>query len=254
RLPEHVKRLFDSALILRMPMPFTREEVSEAILETVRVNGYKACYIRPLAFRGGEMLGVNPFKCPVSVMVAAWEWGAYLGEEAVQRGARVQTSSWARLPAQAMPNKAKAGGNYVNSALASMDAVDNGYDEALLLDTNGFVAEGSGENLFFLRDGVLHAIAHSVNLMGITRDSVLKIAAHLGIPVEICMATRDELYTADEVFMTGTAAEVTPIAEIDRRPVGRGVAGPVTLKIREAYLAAARGEIPEFSGWLTHVQ
>ena len=253
RLPDHVRRLFESALILRMPMPFTPEQVSAAIIETVRVNKYRSCYIRPLAWRGGQTLGVNPFKCPVSVMVAAWEWGAYLGEEAVTRGARVMTSAWARLPAQAMPGKAKAGGNYVNSALASMDAVSNGFDEALLLDTNGYVAEGSGENLFFVRDGVLHVIAHSVNLVGITRDSVIKLARALGLEIDVCMATRDELYTADEVFMTGTAAEVTPIAEIDHRPVGRGVAGPLALKIRERYLAAARGELPEFEDWLTYV-
>jgi branched-chain amino acid aminotransferase len=253
RLPEHTKRLLDSAKILRMPVPFTAEEINEAVLQTVRVNGYRSCYIRPLVWRGGQTLGVNPLPCPVQAMVAAWEWGAYLGEEALQKGARLMTSSWVRLPALAMPGKAKAGGNYVNSALARMDAVTAGFDEALLLDNNGFVAEGSGENIFFVRDGKLHVIAHSVNLMGITRDSVIQVAQSMGLEVVPTMATREELYIADEVFMTGTAAEVTPVSEIDYRKIGNGMAGPIALDLRRRFLAAAKGQDPAFEQWLTYV-
>ncbi|HWG84535.1 MAG TPA: branched-chain amino acid transaminase [Deinococcales bacterium] len=254
RLAEHTKRLFDSAHILRMPVPFTHDEINEAVVETVRVNSYRSCYIRPLVWRGGETLGVNPLPCPVQAMVAAWQWGAYLGEEAIKKGARVVTASWARLPAMSMPGKAKAGGNYINSALARMDAVTGGFDEALLLDHNGFVAEGSGENIFFVRDGKLHVIAHSVNLMGITRDSVIQIARAMGMEVVPTMATREELYIADEVFMTGTAAEVTPISEIDHRKVGDGTAGPIAMELRNRYLAAARGQDPTFEHWLTYVE
>lgn len=253
RLPEHTKRLFDSALIMRMPIPYTPEEISAAVVETVRRNGWRSCYVRPLVWRGGASLGVNPLPCPVEVMVASWEWGAYLSEEAVRKGARLVTSSWARLPATSMPGKAKAGGNYVNSALARMDAVTAGFDEALLMDEQGFVAEGSGENIFFVRDGVLNAIARSVNLLGITRDSVMKLGRSMGLPVAEVMATREELYIADEVFMTGTAAEVTPVTEIDYRRIGSGQVGPITLEIRHRYLAAARGEDQEFEGWLTYV-
>ena len=179
--------------------------------------------------------------CPVQVMIATWQWGAYLGEDAVLQGARLITSAWVRLPANAMPGKAKAGGNYVNSALARMDAVSAGFDEALLLDQNGFVAEGSGENIFFVRDGRLHVIASSVNLVGITRASVLEIAREMGLEIQEVMATRDQLYTADEVFMTGTAAEVTPVSEIDYRPIGSGRAGPVSLELRRRYLRGGRG-------------
>jgi branched-chain amino acid aminotransferase len=191
--------------------------------------------------------------CPINVMIASWEWGAYLGEDALLRGARLITSAWVRLPANAMPGKAKAGGNYVNSALARMDAVSAGFDEALLLDQNGFVAEGSGENIFFVRDGRLHVIASSVNLVGITRASVLEIAREMGLEIQEVMATRDQLYTADEVFMTGTAAEVTPVSEIDHRPIGSGRAGPVSLELRRRYLQAVEGRDERYAHWLTYV-
>ncbi|MGH2355233.1 MAG: branched-chain amino acid transaminase [Chloroflexota bacterium] len=253
RLGEHTRRLFDSARIMRMPVPYTEEAINDAICQTVRVNGWEACYVRPLIWRGGQTLGVNPLPCPIEVMVATWEWGAYLGEEALRRGARLFTSSWVRLPANAMPGKAKAGGNYVNSALARMDAVTAGFDEALLLDQNGFVAEGTGENIFFVRGGTLYVIADSVNLVGITRDSVVQIARAMGLPVVETMATRDQLYAADEVFMTGTAAEVTPVSEIDYRPIGSGQAGPVALELRQRYLKAVSGEDPQFERWLTYV-
>jgi branched-chain amino acid aminotransferase len=234
-------------------MPYSEAQIDEAVLTTVRANGWDACYVRPLVWRGGQTLGVNPMPCPIQVMIATWEWGAYLGEEALLKGARLLTSAWVRLPANAMPGKAKAGGNYVNSALARMDAVSAGFDEALLLDQNGFVAEGTGENLFFVRDGRLYAVAPSVTLVGITRDSVIQIARTMGLETQEVMATRDQLYAADEVFMTGTAAEVTPVSEIDYRPIGTGRAGPVALELRERFLKAVRGEDDRFAHWLSYV-
>ena len=252
RLQEHSQRLLDSAKILGMESPYSVEEVSEAILETIRQNERKSCYIRPLLWYGPESLGVNPGKNKVHFMVATLPWGVYLGEEAIQNGARLMTSSWRRSPGDVMPTKSKAGGNYINSVLANQEARQSGFDEALLLDKEGFVAEGSGENIFFLKNGTLFPIAHSVNLRGITRDSVVKLAKWMGTPVEATMATRDELYIADEIFMVGTAAEVTPIASIDRRPIGTGKAGEYSLKMRETYLQATRGEIPEFTEWLTY--
>jgi branched-chain amino acid aminotransferase len=253
RLSDHTKRLFESAHILRMEIPFTPEEISEAQRLVVRENHYQSCYIRPLIWRGGQTLGVNPLPCPVEAMVAAWKWGAYLGEDVVQKGARLITSAWIRLPAGAMPGKAKAGGNYVNSALARMDAVSGGFDEALLLDQNGFVAEGTGENIFFIKKGVVYVVARSVNLTGITRDSVMTICRDMGLEVVETMATREELYSADEVFMTGTAAEVTAVSELDYRKIGSGSAGALSLAIRARYLAACTGELPQYEAWLDYV-
>jgi branched-chain amino acid aminotransferase len=229
------------------------DDIDEAILATIRKNDRKSCYIRPLFWYGAESLGVNPTRNKVHFMVATLPWGVYLGDEAVRKGAKLMTSSWRRSAGDIMPTKAKAGGNYVNSVLANQEARENGFDEALLLDKEGFVAEGSGENIFLLRDQVLYPIAHSVNLRGITRDSVIRIAEWMGTEVRPTMATRDELYTADEVFMVGTAAEVTPIAAIDRRPIGSGVAGEFALKMRATYLDVVTGKVPEFGHWLTHV-
>ncbi len=254
RLPEHTQRLLDSAKILGMPAPYRADEISEAVLETVRANGHEACYIRPLMWYGADTLGVNPGRNRVHFMVATMPWGLYLGEEAVREGAKLVTSSWRRSPGDVLPTKAKAGGNYINSVLANQEAKDGGFDEALLLDKEGFVAEGSGENIFFLKGGTLYPVAHSVNLRGITRDSVVRLAEHLGTPVVPTMATRDELYIADEVFMTGTAAEVSPVSAIDRRPIGTGRAGEYTMRLRELYLKAAAGELPEFEGWLTYAR
>ena len=256
RLDEHVERFFHSAKILRLEIPYSPEQIVSAIVETMRTNGWKSCYIRPLAWFGATSLGVNPLpNNPADVMIATWEWGAYLGEEAVRKGANLVTSSWRRLPGDVMPGKAKAGGNYVNSALAKMDALAAGADEALLLDKEGFVAEGSGENLFFVKDGVIHAIEHSVNLPGITRDSVIEIAEDLGFTVkEAYRVTREILFTADEVFMTGTAAEVTPVSMIDHRPIGTGSAGEITMQLRKVYLEAVTGERPEYRKWLTVVR
>src|SRR5690606_9041778 len=218
-----------------------------------RANERPACYIRPLMWYGAESLGVNPGRNAVHFMVATLPWGVYLGEEAVRKGAQLMTSSWRRSAADIMPTKSKAGGNYVNSVLANQEARENGFDEALLLDKQGFVAEGSGENIFVVNDGVLYPISHSVNLRGITRDSVIKIAEHMGTSVEPTMATRDELYIADEVFMVGTAAEVTPVAGIDRRPIGTGVAGAYSLEMRRVYLEVVSGKVAEFEDWLTYV-
>ncbi|UCH25781.1 MAG: branched-chain amino acid transaminase [Trueperaceae bacterium] len=253
RLQEHTKRLLDSAKILGMKPPVDTTEIDHAILETIKKNGRQSCYIRPLMWYGAESLGVDPTRNRVHFMVATLPWGVYLGEEAIQKGAHLITSSWRRSPGDVMPTKSKAGGNYVNSVLANQEARENGFDEALLLDKQGFVAEGSGENIFMYRDGVLYPIVHSVNLRGITRDSVIQLAKWMGTPVEATMATRDELYMADEVFMVGTAAEVTPIASIDRRPIGTGVAGEYSLKMRETYMKAVTGQLPEFQKWLTYV-
>ena len=253
RLEEHSQRLLDSAKIIGMPVSLSTSDINEAILETVRKNERKSCYIRPLLWYGAESLGVSPARNQVHFMVATLPWGVYLGEEAVCKGAKLMTSSWRRSSGDIMPTKAKAGGNYVNSVLANSEARDNGFDEALLLDKEGFVAEGSGENIFFLKDETLYPIAHSVNLRGITRDTIVNIAEWLGTEVKPTMATRDELYIADEVFMVGTAAEVTPIASIDRRPIGSGVAGPYALKMRETYLDVVTGKVPEFEHWLSYV-
>lgn len=254
RLREHSRRLLDSAKILGMKPSWTVDDIERAIVDTIAANDRASCYIRPLIWYGPESLGINPSRNELHFMVATLPWGVYLGEEAVRKGARLMTSSWRRSAGDIMPTKAKAGGNYVNSVLANTEARDNGFDEALLLDKEGFVAEGSGENIFLMKDGTLYAIAHSVNLKGITRDTVIQLARDMGTPVESTMAVRDELYTADEVFMVGTAAEVTPIASIDRRPIGEGVAGPYALAMRERYLEVVSGRHPEYDRWLTYVR
>ena len=254
RLKEHVARLFDSAKILRIEIPFTPAEIEAAICQTVRSNGYKSCYIRPLAWLGDTALGVDPFpNNPAHVMVAAWEWGPYLGKDAVEKGASLITSSWVRLPANALPGKAKAGGNYVNSVMAKMEAIEAGAADAILLDSEGFVAEGTGENVFFVKAGVLYALEHSVSLMGITRDSILALAQELGIPVEVVRATRDQLYIADELFICGTAAEVTPVSLYDRRVIGDGRVGPITQSLRQAFAEAVAGRSRLSESWLTRV-
>lgn len=254
RLTEHSQRLLQSARIIGMPDLPSVEEVDRAILETIRANARTSCYVRPLIWYGSNSLGVSPAANRLHFMVATWSWGTYLGDDAVREGAHLMTSSWRRSAADVMPTKAKAGGNYVNSVLANQEAKANGYDEALLLDQSGFVAEGSGENIFLVRDGVLYPVVHSVNLRGITRDSVMRLATWMGTEVRETWATRDELYSADEVFMVGTAAEVTPIASIDRRPIGSGKAGPYALRMRQTYLEAVTGKLPEFSHWLTYVE
>ena len=253
RLQEHTKRLLDSAKIFDMKVSITEDEINNAIIETVKKNSYSSCYIRPLIWYGGDSLGVCPQGNQVHFMVATLPWGTYLGDEAVQKGARLMTSSWRRSPGDVLATKAKIGGNYVNSILANQEAKANGFDEALLLDKEGYIAEGSGENIFFVNGDVLYPIAHSINLRGLTRDSVIRIAKFMKVEVEPTMATRDELYTADEVFMVGTAAEVTPIAAIDGRSIGQGKAGEFSLKLRKTYLDVVMGKVPEFEDWLTYI-
>jgi branched-chain amino acid aminotransferase len=254
RLQEHTDRLFNSAKILRMQMPFSKEQVNEAQKQVVRANKLDSCYLRPLVWIGSQKLGVSPKGNQIHVMVAAWAWGAYLGEEGMQRGIRVKTSSYARHHVNITMTQAKAVSNYSNSILANMEALDDGYDEALLLDTAGFVAEGAGENIFVVKDGVIYTPDLSAGaLNGITRNTVLHIAKDLGIEVVQKRITRDEVYIADEAFFTGTAAEVTPIRELDRVQIGIGRRGPVTEKIQNAFFDIVNGRNPKYAHWLTKV-
>ena len=250
---EHIDRLFGSALIGEIEIPFSREEIMEACKETVKVNGLKEAYIRPIVFIGEGVMGVHPQDNPIHVAIVTWRWGAYLGEEALKRGTRIKTSSYTRHHVNAMMTKAKICGNYVNSVLAKREAMRLGYDEALMLDTEGYVAEASGENIFMVKDGVIKTTPPTAILAGITRDSVITIARDKGYPLVEEKFTRDELYTADEVFFTGTAAEVTPIREIDDRKIGAGVPGPVTRDIQETYFKAVRGEVEKYRHWITYL-
>ena len=254
RLPEHTRRLFNSAKILRMPMPFTEQALIDAQCEVVRQNQLSSCYIRPLVFIGAERLGVSPKGNRIHVIVAAWSWGAYLGEEGMARGIRVKTSSYTRHHVNITMTQAKAVSNYTNSILANMEALDDGYDEALLLDASGFVSEGAGENLFVVKDGVIYTPDLSAGaLNGITRNTVLHIAKDLGIEVVQKRITRDEIYIADEAFFTGTAAEVTPIRELDRVSLGSGARGPMTERVQQAFFDIVNGRNAQYSHWLTHV-
>nr|HOT37608.1 branched-chain amino acid transaminase [Candidatus Latescibacterota bacterium]HQI77819.1 branched-chain amino acid transaminase [Candidatus Latescibacterota bacterium]HQK21989.1 branched-chain amino acid transaminase [Candidatus Latescibacterota bacterium] len=254
RMREHVRRMFDSAKIYRMPIPFTQEEIEAAILETIRRNGLDACYIRPLVFRGYGQLGVSPLNCPVNVIIAVWEWGKYLGPEALEQGVNVCVASWNRPAANTFPSLAKASGNYLNSQLVKLEAMANGYDEGIVLDTSGYVAEGSGENIFVVRDGILFTPPTSSSLLpGITRNSVITLARELNYTVREEQIPREALYIADEVFFTGTAAEITPIATIDKVPIGSGKRGPVTKEIQDALFGILDGTIADRHGWLTPV-
>ncbi|QKE40666.1 MAG: branched-chain amino acid transaminase [Ferrovum myxofaciens] len=251
RLREHTERLLRSAHILQIPVPFTLETLMEAQCQVVAQNHLKEGYIRPLVYLGSEKMGVSPRGAKTHVAIAAWPWGAYLGEEALQQGIRVKVSSYTRHHPNITLCKAKASGNYMNSILANNEATADGYDEALLLDVEGFVAEGSGENLFMVKRGVLYTPDLSSALEGITRDSIIQLAQEMGITVLERRISRDELYTADEVFFTGTAAEVTPIREIDRRVIGQGTRGPLTEKLQSAYFDCVKGRAPSHRDWLT---
>ena len=251
RLPEHIRRLENSAKVYRMPIAFTTEELMEACCETIRANELTSCYIRPIVFRGfGDRIGVNPLHNPVEVFIACWPWGKYLGEEA-EKGVDVCVSSWRRIAADSMPAVSKATGNYLNGQLIKIEAVTNGYAEGLALDARGFISEGSGENVFMVQDGVLLTppLAASV-LQGITRDTVIKIARDLGIPVREEQIPRGQLYTCDELFMTGTAAEITPIRSVDRNPIGHGCPGEITKRIMAEFMGIISGEIEDRHGWL----
>lgn len=253
RLREHTERLFNSARIFMMEIPYTLQQLEEAQREVVRANKLEACYIRPLVFYGSEKMGVSPKGAQVHVAIAAWPWGAYLGEEGLQRGIRVKTSSYARHHINVSMVRSKTAGHYVNSILANLEAVNLGYDEALLLDTQGFVAEGAGENLFIVRDGQIFEPQMVSGLIGITRRSVIDIARDLGYEVRAIPMTRDDVYLADEAFFTGTAAEVTPIREVDGRPIGKGVRGPITEKIQAAFFDVVNGRNPKYKHWLSKV-
>ena len=254
RLAEHTERLFNSAKILRMKIPFTREEVSEAQKAAVRENQLESCYIRPLSWIGDKKLGVSPKGNTIHLMVAAWSWGAYLGDDGMKRGIRVKTSSFTRHHVNITMTQAKAVSNYTNSILANLEVCDDGYDEALLLDSSGFVSEGPGENIFIVKGGILYTPDLSAGaLNGITRNTIFHIAQDLGLEVVEKRITRDEVYIADEAFFTGTAAEVTPIRELDRIEIGCGSRGPITEKIQSAFFDIVNGRNPKYAHWLTKV-
>jgi branched-chain amino acid aminotransferase len=254
RVREHMQRLANSARIYRMDVPFTLDELCGAALDLVRVNNMSACYIRPIVLRGYGEIGVDPRGCPIDVYMACWEWGKYLGEEGLGKGIDVCVSSWNRPAPNTLPQMAKSAANYMNSQLIKMEAKANGYTEGIGLDTNGYVAEGSGENIFAVRDGgvITPPLAHA-GLSGITRDSVLAICADLGIHVSEQAIPRELLYISDEVFFTGTAAEVTPIRSVDRIPIGSGARGPVTKRIQDEFFAITSGSKPDRHGWLSPV-
>jgi branched-chain amino acid aminotransferase len=254
RLSEHTDRLFRSAHILRMAMPYDKGTVNEAIRTVVRDNKLDSGYIRPMCFYGAEGMGLRADKLQTHVMVAAWEWGAYMGEENLKRGIKVRTSSFTRHHVNVTMCKAKANANYLNSMLALNEALSSGCDEAMLLDTEGYVAEGSGENIFIIRNGKLYTPELTSALDGITRDTIITLAGEIGVPVQEKRITRDEVYIADEAFFTGTAAEVTPIREVDGRVIGGGSRGPITERLQALYFDQVHGRRNEYPEWLTFVK
>ena len=252
RLTDHIARLYRSAKIYTIEIPYTPEELIEATKETVKASGLPACYIRPLVYLGYGEMGLNPLLSPVNVSIAVWPWGAYLGDEGVTHGVRMKISSWRRHDPNIIPPAAKGTGQYINSQLAKVEAIKAGYDEAIPLNPQGFVAEASGENIFIVRDGeIITPPLAAGALIGITRDSVMKIARDLGIGVHEAELVRTDLYTADEVFVCGTAAEITPVREIDDRVIGEP--GPLTKKVQEIFHSAVRGDLEQYSSWLEHV-
>jgi branched-chain amino acid aminotransferase len=254
RLDAHLERLFDSCKIYRMEPSLTYDEIHKAVLDTIRANEYKACYIRPIVYRGYHTLGVNPFPCPVDTAILLWEWGAYLGQDALTNGVDVKISSWSRSAPNTFPTLAKTSANYANSALIKMEAVAEGYSEGIALDTGGYLSEGSGQNLFLVRNNVIYtpAVAASI-LPGITRDSVMTLARDLGFTVREEMLAREMLYIADEAFFVGTAVEVTPIKSVDKIQVGDGRRGPITTAIQEAFFDVVSGRAEDRHGWLEYV-
>jgi branched-chain amino acid aminotransferase len=253
RLPEHVSRLFEGAHIIGMPFPFTEDQITSAIKQTVRENVLEECYIRPLVYVGYGKMGLNPLGIPMRVAIAVWPWGAYLGEEGLASGIRVRISSFTRHHPNIMMTKAKVVGNYANSQLAKVEAVQTGYDEALLLDPAGYVAEGSGENVFIVRHDILKTPPLMSILDGITRASVIEVARLEGIPLREEPLSRDELYIADEMFFTGTAAEITPVREVDKRAIGTGKPGPLTKRLQRQFFDIVHGRDERFKEWLTYL-
>ncbi len=253
RLTDHIQRLFDSAKLIMMTIPWTRDQLVDACKLTVRESGLDSCYVRPIAFLGYGEIGLNPLPCEVNVSIAVWPWGAYLGEESLEAGVRMKVSSWRRMDPNINPVAAKGTGIYINSSLAKVEAVQSGYDEAILLNTQGFVAECTGENLFIVKNGTLITPPLSSGaLAGITRDSIMTIARDLGYPVKEEQLLRHDLYLADEAFLTGTAAEVVPIRSVDDREIGNR--GEMTRKLQETYFAAVRGEVEQYKDWLEYVR
>jgi branched-chain amino acid aminotransferase len=254
RLADHVRRLYDSAKIYRMAYELDEKQFETAVLETIRHNNYKECYIRPLLYRGYETLGVNPFSCPVEATIMVWEWGAYLGEDALENGVDVQVSSWGRGAPNRFPASAKSTANYANSQLIKMESVINDYAEGIALDPAGFLSEGSGQNLFLVRDKQITTPPLSSSaLAGITRECVITIARDLGIPIREETQPREALYIADEVFFSGTAAEITPIRSVDKISIGEGTRGPITAMIQRRFFDIIHGREPDTHGWLTYV-
>jgi branched-chain amino acid aminotransferase len=254
RLDAHVERLLNSAKIYRMENSYTRASLQDAVLETIRANQFKACYIRPIIYRGYEALGVNPFPCPVDAAILLWEWGKYLGEDALEKGVDVKVSSWTRMAPNTLPSLAKSAANYANSSLIKMEAIADGYAEGLALDSFGYISEGSGENVFLVRNGILYTPPITASILpGITRDSVISLARDLGYTVREEMVPRELLYIADEVFFAGTAVEITPVRSVDKLVVGSGRRGPVTEAIQRAFFDVINGEVPDTHGWLTYV-
>jgi branched-chain amino acid aminotransferase len=253
RLDDHIRRFFDSGQILGFPLPYTAEQIQQAILGIIRANGLKECYIRPLAFVGLGEMGLYAPDNPIHVIVAAWPWGAYLGDDGIKNGIRAKVSSYTRHHVNVMMTKSKVSGNYINSVLAKTEVKKAGYDEAIMLDTEGYVAEASGENIFIVRQRRVKTTPLTSILPGITRDSVLTIARDKGYQVQEERFTRDELYTADEAFFTGTAAEVTPVREVDNRKIGSGCPGPVTLELQQTFFHAIKGKDKKYAGWLTYL-
>lgn len=253
RLPEHIERFFDSAHSMLMKIPYSQADVTGAILETLRANEQKAAYIRPIAFIGDGAMGLHPQNNPIRVSIITWPWGAYLGEEGLTKGIRAKISSYTRHHPNILMTKTKSCGNYVNSILAKLEVTKDGYDEAIMLDPDGYVGEGTGENIFVVRKGLLKTPPITSILPGITRDCVITIARNLGFAVREDRLSRDELYVAEEAFFTGTAAEITPIREVDRRTIGEGRPGPLTRKLQDTFFEVVRGNKPEYSHWLTNV-
>jgi len=254
RLDAHTQRLYNSCKMYRMEIPYSQDEFNQAIIDTIKANGFKSCYIRPVVYRGYGALGVDPFSCPLECAVLAWEWGSYLGEEAMESGVEVCVSTWRRMAPDTFPALAKAGGHYMNSQLIKMEANLNGYVEGIALNPRGHVSEGSGENIFLVIDKCLITppLASSV-LPGITRNCVKHLAKELNIPVEEQAIPRELLYVADEVFFTGSAAEITPIRTIDKIPIGEGKRGPVTKQLQEEFFSHIKAEKEDKFGWLTYI-
>ncbi len=254
RLKEHTDRLFNSAKIMNMQIPFTKQEITEAQIASVRDNNLDSAYLRPMCFYGSEGMGLRADNLNVHTIVAAWEWGSYLGADNMEKGIRIKTSSFTRHHVNISMCKAKANGHYINSMLALQEALTDGYDEALLLDVEGFVAEGSGENIFIIKDDVIYTPDLTSALNGITRNTIMALAADLGYEIVEKRITRDEVYIADEAFFSGTAAEVTPIRELDNRPIGSGTRGPITEKLQSLYFDIVHGRVDKYKDWLTLVK